>query len=1105
MLCHSPIAVTQHFIRAHMEARDLAGALSCLTDAIAWFGTGAFEVVRGKDEARRFLAEEIAAFPAGYTVDFVDMTENMLTEDCATVFGCVRATDRVMGSQMDCRVTAACVRCADRFLIASLHMSLPSELQNDSEYYPFTIAKKKIQQLKDSFFDVTLPGGLLCCDADVGFKLRYINDFFVKMLGYSSQDDYCAATGGFFSRSFGVDEEASAIERTVREMQVGEHHTFTYRVRTKAGGELWLRGYTQKYEAGESPGVLCFCMDISDIVQLERTLKEQTRQLEFANAEIQTIIGNIPGGVHRCQLFDRIHVNYVSHGFEEMSGYTRDEIHALFDDNYSKLLIEEDRPGFATEVRHLASGPADQNLTYRMRKKDGTVIRVADHFRSIRMEDGKMWGFGVATDVTEQYETLAQLKLLTDSIPGGLAVYAYSAKGLETVYFSDGVCEMLGYTRDEYARISRNDLMALVFQEDLDRLRQTVDEVVEGEDAVDCVYRVRTKRGSYRWMNLRGTVAERRGDTILVNAVLFDITRTKAAEEQLRIRDEEYSLAIAQSGKVVYRYTLSDKSVYRLQKSADPFDFPAFAQDVPGSVIRMNVIAPQSVDDFIAFYDAIDRGEKSGGATLCRKMKCGDFGWCSAHFTTLFGSTGEPVSAVISIEDVTRQHEQELENEVLRQNEALFQIVVSHSDRYVVKFDIQTRTAYVPPRTADAFSIGAVLHNVPACCVGKGIISEESTQTYIDFYEKMVAGAPAAKAIVKMRRKRKMDQWGWYRFDGSVIFDDKNQPSYAVVSFIEVTQQYEKELAYERMTQHVSRLSQNAMLYFEANLTEMRIENAQGRGLCYIQHNLDAKPGEMLKAAIDEMVAPEDQAAVRDFFDRDSLLADFAEGKTERTLEARVVQGDQSKWARITVEMVADPFTEDVLVYASFQDIDETKTKEIDMRKQAQTDGLTQLYNRTAVEWQIRRALEEGAGAACALAIIDVDDLKAVNDTLGHMQGDRAIRAFADALREFLDARDLIGRVGGDEFLVFVPKAEDELALKGRMCALVDKLALLRAGEDDAYHLHGSIGMAVGHLGEADFETLYKRADIALYYVKRHGKNGCAVYRAGMESEGEPG
>ncbi|MEG0270271.1 MAG: sensor domain-containing diguanylate cyclase [Clostridia bacterium] len=967
-------------------------------------------------------------------------------------------------------------------------------IPHSSPTTPHPFVSAQLEQLKNSFFNTSIPAGLLCCDAGKGFALYYVNDFFVKLLGYQSQSDFLSATNGLFVNCLVEGEDIAKMETAMQELPAEGHCSFTYRVKTKAGGELCLREYTHKYSENGTSALLCFCMDISDMVKLENNLKEQKNQLEFANAEIQTIVSNIPGGVHRCQLFDRVHVDYVSHGFEELSGYTQAEIHTLFQDNYSLMLVQEDRAAFGQQVRRLLSEPVSCILEYRMRRKNGQIIRVVDHFRSVRTEDGLMWGFGVAIDVTAQHDAVAQLQLLTDSIPGGLVVYEYSPRGLHMEYFSDGVCAMVGYTRDEYESISKNRLSSMMLEEDMQSLRPKIQALLSpSANSIDCVYRHRTKQGGYRWLNARGTVADRLGDTIRVNAVLLDITDQKKAEDKLRIRDEEYRLAIAQSGKVVYRYTVSDKSVYMLQKDVDLFGFPSSAQNVPESIIALHIFAPESEGDLADFYGAISNGQKSGSATLRRKFKHGGFGWCLAHFTTLFSSTGEPVSAVISIEDVTQLHEQAAENAVLRQNEELFQIVVSHSDRFIVKYNPKTHTAYLQPHTAAVLCLDEVVHNMPDACVKNGTIAKESAEVYLKFYEKLMAGEPTAKAVVKRRKNGTSDQWGWYSYDGSVVFDDKKQPAYAVISFVEITAQYEKELAYERMSQHINLLSKDALLYIEANLSTMKVTRAQGCGIFHSDPRLYEDPTALLAAAIDELIVPDRREDLRRFFDREALLADFAHNKPEKKMEVCICYKEQFKWVCITVEMIADPYTEDILIYVLFQDIDKVKAEELRILKRSQTDEPTGLYNKVTIERQIRELLQAKPTALCALAIIDVDDLKAINDTFGHLQGDLAIRAFADTLRHCFDKQALLGRIGGDEFLIFVPELENEQSLIDAISAVTQNLYALHVGAQKEHTLHGSIGVVIHRQGQADFESLYQKADTALYYVKRHGKNNYAI------------
>lgn len=167
------------------------------------------------------------------------------------------------------------------------------------------------------------------------------------------------------------------------------------------------------------------------------------------------------------------------------------------------------------------------------------------------------------------------------------------------------------------------------------------------------------------------------------------------------------------------------------------------------------------------------------------------------------------------------------------------------------------------------------------------------------------------------------------------------------------------------------------------------------------------------------------------------------------------------------------------------------------MMKQAETDGLTGLYNRTTIERRIKQELSRDE--KCAFIIIDLDDLKTVNDTRGHAQGDRAIMSVADTLSAFFGKNALLGRIGGDELIAFLCPAPSEQQLRTTLEALVCKFSELRVGEDNTYPLHCSLGAVVSHAQESSFEALYQQADAALYHVKNHGKNNYALYSEKFE------
>jgi diguanylate cyclase (GGDEF)-like protein len=149
------------------------------------------------------------------------------------------------------------------------------------------------------------------------------------------------------------------------------------------------------------------------------------------------------------------------------------------------------------------------------------------------------------------------------------------------------------------------------------------------------------------------------------------------------------------------------------------------------------------------------------------------------------------------------------------------------------------------------------------------------------------------------------------------------------------------------------------------------------------------------------------------------------------------------------------------------------------LRHEATHDSLTGLPNRRAFRQRLER--EIGGGAAFALVLCDMDNLKTVNDTRGHDAGDRALQALADALRNELRRTDEAYRVGGDEFAVLLPGASrlDAERVMRRLRETIPDGAPSGAGPSEA-----SFGIALLEPGD-DAERVISRADKALYQAKR--------------------
>jgi diguanylate cyclase (GGDEF)-like protein len=140
-----------------------------------------------------------------------------------------------------------------------------------------------------------------------------------------------------------------------------------------------------------------------------------------------------------------------------------------------------------------------------------------------------------------------------------------------------------------------------------------------------------------------------------------------------------------------------------------------------------------------------------------------------------------------------------------------------------------------------------------------------------------------------------------------------------------------------------------------------------------------------------------------------------------------------------------------------------------------------------------------------AVALVDIDHFKVVNDTYGHLAGDKALRAVTDALRGQLRGYDLAGRFGGEEFAVLLPQARelDALNVAERLRSYVAGLAIPVDDEDESagcIRLTISVGVAALDGESRELTDLMAAADAALYYAKETGRNKTHVVSAGLRA-----
>lgn len=207
------------------------------------------------------------------------------------------------------------------------------------------------------------------------------------------------------------------------------------------------------------------------------------------------------------------------------------------------------------------------------------------------------------------------------------------------------------------------------------------------------------------------------------------------------------------------------------------------------------------------------------------------------------------------------------------------------------------------------------------------------------------------------------------------------------------------------------------------------------------------------------------------------------------------------EWLRITSHFVEDEDGKPISVIGKITNIDEEMREKMDLSERAHHDGLTGLLN-----W---KTFQEKAGAllvtgnAGALLVVDTDDFKSVNDTYGHLAGDRALQQTAAALSKAFRPQDLIGRLGGDEFAICIDGHIEYDRLVQACAAIVEDGVTYPDQHGTQHAVTLSIGGVELH-GKADsYQSAYRQADKALYRAKADGKDRYVIeyYRSEQRPE----
>lgn len=404
---------------------------------------------------------------------------------------------------------------------------------------------------------------------------------------------------------------------------------------------------------GEILGIYCTSLDITEAVE--------------AHANLSLLADSIPGGYITYELDDEgLHLVYFSDGFCALFGCTREEYDKVAKKGPLDRVFEEDRPALLNAVSKLYTNDIPVKMNYRIHVKGGGYRWVSPQCSHLRKE-GKRTLIHVALfDVTEKQEAAhltakmeQKLSALLANVNGGISAVSFNESGSINVLFAnDQYYEMLGLKR-EIIEAGDYNLWHIVHPDDRKKTEEKVYKLLA--DHIQTYYEFRCIKTNGETIHIRcdASVMDEGvfGQEVLISNIV-DVTSEKVMLDNLRISHEEARLAVEHGKALVGKYEVATKTLTLPKTMSYIFGSVLTIKNVPYEKKNLNKVLPESRATYIEFYEKILRGEKEGSAVFQKKSLIGDR-WIDAKFSTVFSSGGKPVSAVISLFDITEQMEKE--------------------------------------------------------------------------------------------------------------------------------------------------------------------------------------------------------------------------------------------------------------------------------------------------------------------------------------------------------------------------------------------------------------------------------------------------------------
>lgn len=771
--------------------------------------------------------------------------------------------------------------------------------------------------------------------------------------------------------------------------------------------------------------------------------------------------------------------------FYQQSGYTKREFETTLNYQTSKIIHPDDLPVLIQQIQEQIKEKAQISVDYRIIKKDGTPewchleANETDEFNGFPILDGV---FTIITDAVTNSINATRYKQDADalllSIPGGVAKRSSEPYGTYWDY-SEGFFELMGYSNAEYTSMTADEQAKLIHPDDQDVLTEISRQILH-RLPIDVEYRVVNKDGTIRRLSQTGNLISPEKGEPYYQCVFTGILDSRTAETALKTEKAKYEVLFQNIPCGVAQYSTSGK----LLSFNDAFcEMTGYTREgiIKSGICEGYVLVFE--EDRAILKEKSEKQLAENGAfslTFRAIQSDGKLSWIQAKSHTIKDSEGNSIIEIV-FTDVSSI--QKLELRLAKSEGKLKQLIDTIPGGICdIKFN---GTKIIPGSFSDGvyrllgYTKEEYLQLPQRFSDGLRIAVESDIAAAVaDLENQINTGIYISTAF---RVKRKDESLLWIALLGRVISHDSGISTIQCIftDISSIKSEKEEIISGNEGYSIISTLTDNILFEYDV-VSDILNFFGNVKELFGIDNVIPDYKSNAVKSGLFNL---EDVSA---FYDLCGKIQNKEENYTQRI---RLRHSDDTYvWYEIQCSSI---FTNDGhvdKVIGRLANIDDEIKNLMLFPSDSNRDPLTGLNtNESSIEL-IKDYLSTNPSSNSLLMLINLNNFKIVNETYGSDAGDALLKNVAALLHTSFKNTDILGRVGGDEFIIFMKELPAAVTAADKEKQLLESLKVLHAGNNNDFPVNGSAGYAVYPQDGSTYEQLFEKADFSLYRAKRQEK-----------------